>query len=150
MPEILFPQDRRARGRRHDARRHVQHPWRRLYGLQRWRGKYGLRKQQLAKQRFCERCLALPDPVMTLAVDVNHKHRHNGDPILFFDPDNLESLCTHHHRSEVQQEEAIGYSARVGIDGYPIDPKHPANAVAGSSQGDPRALASKTTPRGAV
>lgn len=127
MPEILHPQDRRERGRRHDRRRYTQQPWRRLYTLARWRGKQGLRKAQLAKQPFCERCLAQPEPVLTPALDVNHIRRHNGDPVLFFDPANVESLCAHHHRSEVQQEEVRGYSSRVGADGYPVDPRHPAN-----------------------
>ncbi len=87
-----------------------------------------MRLAQLSKQRFCERCLALPEPVLTLAVDVNHKVAHKGDLVLFFDPDNVESLCKKHHGKDVQQEEARGYSSAIGPDGYPLDPKHPANA----------------------
>ena len=60
---------------------------------------------------------------------VNHKKRHKGDPELFFDPDNLESVCKPCHDGAIQSEERreANYSDAVGPDGYPLDPNHPFN-----------------------
>lgn len=41
----------------------------------------------------------------TEATVIDHIVPHKGDPELFFDPDNLQSLCKSHHDSTKQREE---------------------------------------------
>ncbi|WP_208353363.1 hypothetical protein [Pseudaestuariivita rosea] len=50
-----------------------------------------------------------------------------GDPKLFWDRTNLQTLCPHHHDRQKQRAELRGYSEERGADGWPIDPNHPAN-----------------------
>ena len=47
---------------------------------------------------------------------------------MYCDPDNLESVCKQHHDGEIQSEECLGFSKRVGADGWPVDPRHPENS----------------------
>lgn len=58
---------------------------------------------------------------------VDHIIPHKGDQQLFWDEGNWQSLCKDHHDSTKKAEEARGYSAEVGLDGWPLDRKHPAN-----------------------
>lgn len=62
---------------------------------------------------------------MVWATVADHITPHRGDHTLFFDYENTQSLCDHCHSSAKQSEERIGYSKEIGIDGLPIDPKHP-------------------------
>jgi hypothetical protein len=48
-----------------------------------------------------------------------------GDLELFFDLDNLQSVCWTCHSGDMQSVEARGYDSTIGVDGWPIDPKHP-------------------------
>jgi 5-methylcytosine-specific restriction protein A len=57
----------------------------------------------------------------------DHIKPHKGDHALFFDPENIQSLCREHHDRDKQSEEALGYSNEVGEDGYPADARHPFN-----------------------
>lgn len=43
--------------------------------------------------------------VLTKATDVDHIHPHNGDPVLFFDRDNLQSLCHACHSRKTAAED---------------------------------------------
>lgn len=90
--------------------------WQHLYKGAAWRR---LREQQLAIQPLCEFCLVTED--ITDAEVVDHKRKHNGDPELFFDPANLQSLCKHHHDSAKQMIEHGKKVVTYGVDGYPID-----------------------------
>lgn len=58
---------------------------------------------------------------------VNHKTPHKGDPALFFDVDNTESVCKQDHDALIQREEARGYTIGSDISGRPVDPLHPWN-----------------------
>ena len=62
---------------------------------------------------------------VTAATVVDHKTPHKGDESLFFDPDNLQSLCKLHHDSTKQLMENRGVDA-VGCDesGMPIGNDH--------------------------
>jgi 5-methylcytosine-specific restriction protein A len=111
--------------RRDDRRSPEAAKHRKLYSLVAWRGKGGIREQQLTRQPLCERCLKAGR--YTRASVVNHRTPHKGDWHLFSDPDNLESACPPHHDGEIQSEEALGYSKAIGADGWPSDPRHPAN-----------------------
>lgn len=64
---------------------------------------------------------------MTLAQVVDHKKAHRGNMTLFRDPSNLQSLCATHHSGSKQKEDIHGYNTAVGLDGWPLDPRHPVN-----------------------
>ncbi len=60
------------------------------------------------------------------AAVVHHLKPHHGDPGLFWcNDDGLEAVCKRDHDNALQREEAKGYSDRIGVDGWPVDPKHP-------------------------
>lgn len=60
--------------------------------------------------------------------NVNHVRAHKGDPELFYDLDNLETVCQGCHSKWIQKQERTGYHSAIGEDGQPIDPNHPWNA----------------------
>ena len=70
-----------------------------LYNSARW--KY-MRAVQLGKEPWCADCLEGGDHVF--ASEVDHVRPHNGDPKLFFDDGNLQSLCKPHHSAKTAQE----------------------------------------------
>lgn len=73
--------------------------------------------------RFCEEA-----GKVTAATVVDHIEAHKGDDKLFWDDEtNWQSLCKPCHDGAKQREEKRGYSNAVGLDGWPIDPNHPAN-----------------------
>ena len=105
----------------YDRQRRAENPARKLYKAARWQKK---RKRQLAEKPCCERCLKAGRVVA--ARDVHHLERHNGDPVIFWRSP-LESLCTSCHSADAQFEEIHGYRTDIGNDGWPTDPRHPAN-----------------------
>jgi hypothetical protein len=98
--------------------------WRGWYKLARWCGKHGRRTVQLAEEPLCRMCVA--QGRITKATVADHVERHNGDADKFWFGD-LQSLCDEHHSATKQAEELRGFSTATGEDGWPIDPKHPAN-----------------------
>jgi hypothetical protein len=64
---------------------------------------------------------------ITAATVCDHIVPHRGDRILYFDADNLQSLCKLHHDGSKQLEEIKGFSTEAGLDGWPLDERHPAN-----------------------
>lgn len=80
-------------------------PWRAWYRTARWRQ---LRREVLIRdawtcQRTGEVCTGkYPAPN---SATVNHKKPHRGDPALFWDPDNLETVTKAIHDSLIQREE---------------------------------------------
>ena len=62
---------------------------------------------------------------LTAATVVDHIKAHKGDEYLFFDPDNLASLCKQHHDGAKQKAEKRGVQ-EIGCetDGVPLDPCH--------------------------
>ncbi|MEQ1955997.1 hypothetical protein [Mesorhizobium sp. CN2-181] len=61
------------------------------------------------------------------AAVANHKVKHRGDPTLFFDLENVETVCKRDHDTLIQREEMRGYTIGSDINGRPIDPQHPWN-----------------------
>ena len=59
----------------------------------------------------------------------DHIVPHRGDLVLFHDRDNTQTLCKACHDSDKRLIERQGYSARRNADGWPTDPRHPANAT---------------------
>ena len=90
--------------------------WRHLYGRARWKR---LREYQLAAHPLCAYCLRRE--IVTEADVVDHVVPHKGDEVLFFDPDNLQSLCKPCHDRDKAQEERGKSVIYFGVDGYPID-----------------------------
>jgi 5-methylcytosine-specific restriction enzyme A len=58
----------------------------------------------------------------------DHIVPHRGDSQLFWLGD-LQSLCWSHHSGSKQVEERRGYRDEIGSDGWPTDPRHPANTT---------------------
>ncbi len=69
----------------------------------RWRK---ARAAYLAEHPLCVMCEA--EGRVTAAKVVDHRIPHKGDPTLFWDQDNWQSLCTNHHNSAKQSEERRG------------------------------------------
>jgi 5-methylcytosine-specific restriction endonuclease McrA len=59
----------------------------------------------------------------------DHIEPHKGDPGLFWDTSNIQTLCKSCHDSLKQSMEKRGYDKTIELDGWPSDPEHPANKV---------------------
>jgi 5-methylcytosine-specific restriction protein A len=62
---------------------------------------------------------------VTAATVVDHKIPHKGDPQLFWDETNWQSLCAPCHDRYKQSQERTGVMRGAAADGSPIDPAHP-------------------------
>jgi hypothetical protein len=63
---------------------------------------------------------------VTPATIADHVTPHRGDWNAFLLGE-LQSLCRACHNRDKRFEEIRGYRLDVGEDGWPLDPKHPAN-----------------------
>lgn len=87
--------------------------YRKLYGTAMWKR---LRERQLTNEPLCRFCLDCGDVVVATVVD--HIKPHRGDECLFFDADNLRSLCKPHHDSEGQREDLGQAIVTFNADGW--------------------------------
>lgn len=71
----------------------------RMYNSARWKR---MRKAQLTREPWCVDCLA--QGVYTVATDVDHIAAHRGDERLFYDANNLQSLCHSCHSRKTASE----------------------------------------------
>lgn len=125
----------------------------RLYWSPQWKR---LRRQHLAREPLCRRCLALTPPIVNdgsvdpatgrpqanprlALLHVDHIRPHRGNPMLFLDPANLQTLCAPHHNAkstdegrawqrrqrQAQRDTERGHSTAGAADGWPADPRHP-------------------------
>ena len=105
----------------------VANAYRTLYSTKHWKT---LRRQALTRDEYrcqhsgCGAHLQAGRDHTRSAV-VHHLRPHKGDLELFFDLDNLQSVCWTCHSGDIQSQEALGYDTTIGVDGWPIDPKHP-------------------------
>ena len=76
------------------------------------------RAAYLVEHPLCAMCEARG--VYTSAKVVDHITPHKGDPVLFWDQANWQSLCTPHHNRDKQSAER-GRRTPIGVDGWPID-----------------------------
>lgn len=96
--------------------------WRSLYKTKAWRA---LRLQVLVEAGWrCEMC---PAVLRGRDAQVDHVTPHKGNRDLFFDRSNLQALCARCHGAAKQREERQGFASVIGEDGWPTDPRHPAN-----------------------
>nr|WP_246671331.1 HNH endonuclease [Mesorhizobium sp. 8] len=74
---------------------------------------------------------------ITPATVVDHIVRHNGSEALFFDYENTQSLCDaapwRCHSSRKQSIERRGFDTTIGVDGWPLDARHPGLSGGGGS-----------------
>jgi 5-methylcytosine-specific restriction endonuclease McrA len=97
------------------------HPaWHSWYDTARWQR---LRAYQLLEHPLCAICArkGLVEPASV----VDHVDPHRGDWMKFC-TGKLQSLCKTCHDGEKRTIEIRGYSTEIGIDGWPVDPEHPA------------------------
>lgn len=94
----------------------------RMYDTARWRL---MRRSFLNQHPLCTLCAQMGRD--TAANTVDHIKPHKGDPVLFWDWDNLQSLCAPCHDSIKRQQERHGFSQAADQNGFPIDEKHPWN-----------------------
>lgn len=111
---------------RRDDRSKASEAYRHLYNASRWKHPdHGVRARQLRKQPLCEFCLKANR--ITVATVCDHIDPRSKDTEEGFFAGPFQSLCADHHNAAKQREESAGYSAEAGEDGWPIDPRHPAN-----------------------
>jgi 5-methylcytosine-specific restriction enzyme A len=99
----------------------MREEWKHFYDSTFWLRR---RKLQLRQYPLCKFCLARG--VLTPATIADHVEPHKGNWNLFVLGE-LQSLCASCHNSSKRYIEERGYSIDVGDDGWPTDPKHPAN-----------------------
>nr|WP_251447162.1 HNH endonuclease signature motif containing protein [Vermiculatibacterium agrestimuris] len=61
-----------------------------------------MRYAQLLNEPFCRECAKRGERVR--ATDVDHIRPHRGDPALFYDTGNLQSLCHRCHSAKTRKE----------------------------------------------
>ena len=98
---------------------------------------YKTKRWQITRQRILKRdlytcqmpgcgCGLTKGRTHPRAAVVDHKTPHNGDPELFWCPDEgLQSTCLRCHNRTKQAIEKRGYSDQIGVDGFPVDKRHP-------------------------
>jgi 5-methylcytosine-specific restriction protein A len=114
------------RNQAYDARRSAESATRRLYWTQRWRRRAA---HQLLLHPLCHMCQTAGR--VTAASVADHVVPHRGDVDSFWGGA-LASLCQSCHSRTKQREEARGFADSVDADGWPTDPRHPANAHHGA------------------
>src|SRR6476469_2019472 len=98
-------------------------PWRHLYNTAKWQR---LRRRQLLTSPLCVMCAE--QGRIEVATVVDHIKEHKGETELFFNPENLQSLCEPHHNTTKQRFEVRGYMAGSDMQGIPIATNHHWNA----------------------
>jgi 5-methylcytosine-specific restriction enzyme A len=114
---------------------HGKKSWHRLYKLARWCNPvYGLRMRCLVRDLFT--CRACGRVEHSSKLHAHHLIPHKGDQALFWDDQNIATLCFDcHEQVTIEQErpeehnEQRGYSEVCDPLGYPIDPRHPFNEI---------------------
>ena len=82
-----------------------------------------MRKSFLNAHPLCSLCTQMGRD--TAANTVDHVLPHHGNPVIFWDENNLQSLCTKCHNSVKKNEEIHGIAPGCDVNGFPIDSKHP-------------------------
>ena len=90
-----------------------------LYDSARWKR---MRTHQLQLRPLCKYCAELGR--VTPATIVDHVEPHKGDINKFW-LGQLQSLCDVCHKATKHFEELHGYRPDIGLDGLPLDKRHP-------------------------
>lgn len=89
--------------------------YRKLYSTARW---IRLREWHKSHNPLCAYCLEREE--VSEAEVVDHIRPHKGDLELFWDPNNLQSLCRECHDGRKQSEERGRNYIAFGADGWPL------------------------------
>jgi len=100
-------------GQRHNE------PWKHWYDLAVWRKRA---RHQLLIEPMCRICAQHGEA--SIATVVDHVAPHGGNWNLFR-LGKVQSLCQSCHDGAKRFEEIRGFSDRIGVDGMPVDPRHP-------------------------
>jgi 5-methylcytosine-specific restriction protein A len=100
---------------------HQTGQWHYLYGRSTWVRRA---KAQLRENPLCSMCLSRG--IISPATICDHVEPHHGDHWLFYNGA-VQSLCKPCHDGRKKREEKHGYQRDIGVDGWPLDPRHPAN-----------------------
>ena len=90
--------------------------YRQWYQSRQWRL---LRVGQFRREPDCRFCRVMGRA--TAATIIDHAKPHRGDAGLFFDPENLISLCKPHHDATKQRQEHGRRTIVVDADGWPLE-----------------------------
>lgn len=91
-----------------------------MYSTTRWKN---MRARQLRLRPLCVYCSQQGH--VTPATVADHVIPHRGNPELFYDARNLQSLCASCHSGTKQRLEKSGSLRGSSLDGLPLDPCHP-------------------------
>jgi 5-methylcytosine-specific restriction endonuclease McrA len=94
-------------------------PWRQWYSYERWRRR---RRMQLRDEPLCRMCRERGIAVAARIAD--HIESHRGDWNEFWTSE-LQSLCVNCHNSRKALVAHRGYDPEIGVDGWPLDQRHP-------------------------
>lgn len=108
---------------RHDRRSPEAERYRKLYKRAHWSR---VRDAQLAAKPVCEWCFKRG--IITKATVCHHVDKASKESPATFYAGPFESLCAPCHDRDAQSEERMGYSTEIGVDGWPVDERHPANS----------------------
>lgn len=100
-----------------DISKYRQSSSKRGYGYK-WRK---ARETHLQLHPFCEECRRQGKPAV-LATDVDHIVPHKGNPVLFWDPNNWQSLCHTCHSIKTAKEDG-GFGRPCPDRGVPPSPR---------------------------
>ena len=93
--------------------------WDKWYSSPRWAR---IRRHQLLEHPLCKYCLERG--IVTPATICDHVEPHHGDVNKFWlGP--FQSLCKRCHDSTKRLVETRGFRPDIGLDGWPLDPRHP-------------------------
>ena len=94
--------------------RGTPHSVRLWYLLARWRHPvWGRRAQVLNRDPLCVECRKIGR--VTEAEHIDHVIPHEGDPVLFWDPENLQGLCASCHSQKTQSERTYDHPVRRNV-----------------------------------
>jgi 5-methylcytosine-specific restriction protein A len=96
--------------------------WNDLYSSARW---LKIRQRQLREHPLCKYCAETS--VVEPATICDHVEPHHGDLNKFWSGP-FQSLCKRCHDHAKRFVEMRGYRPDIGLDGWPLDPRHPAYA----------------------
>lgn len=100
---------------RRDQRSAEAAAYRKLYSSARWRK---LREWVLNAEPLCRYCME--SETIEPATVVDHVRPHKGDPLLFWDPNNLQPLCAACHDGRKQSEERGTAYIAFDASGWPL------------------------------
>lgn len=85
-----------------------------------------IRIVELNRAPLCEWCK--PKGIIKHATTVHHATPHKGNYEMFL-AGPFVCLCSDCHDSTAREIENWGYHKAIDVNGYPVDPKHPANRM---------------------